>query len=129
LADLKIKEIPYLFVNLSAIDRNDVFKKSNSNYLDNLAKFVNSRDERVILVANTGFVAWSKKQREFMNKTSLYVRSGITLNNNEARLKLLRKPTTNVFAFNELEFDDIDLVENNIKKSKNYSVIYDLILP
>lgn len=124
-----IKSESYLFINLSPIDRKDVFNKANLNYLDNLSKFINSRDERVILVANTGFVAWSKKQREFMNKTSLSIRSGVTLNNDETRFKLLRKPTTNVFAFNELVFDDIDLVKNKIKKQENYSVLYDIILP
>jgi len=120
---------PYLFVNSSVFNRKNIFKKANKDYLINLAKFINSRDEVAILVANTGLVSWSKRQREFINKSSLDVRSGITLNNNFSKLKLLRHPTTNLFAFNELKFEDIDLVKNKVKDQKNYSILFDIILP
>jgi hypothetical protein len=128
-AVFKINKRPYLFINSSHINREDVFKSVNIDYLDNLAKFINSRDEAVILIANTGFVSWSKNQREFMNKVSLTVRSGITLNNNISKFKLFRHPTTNLLAFNELKFEDIDLVKNKIKKQDNYSILFDIILP
>ena len=84
---------------------------------DNLAKFVSTRDEPLIIYGDFGLPSWSQPFKDFLRKTSLWVKNRVVVTDLQHRFNIFASPTINLLAYNNVGISDISVIKNN--KDKN----------
>ena len=99
-----------LFTVIS-LDFGNLKNQEQKTVFGNLAEFVLSRDDPVIVVGDFGIPAWADIFKRFLIKTDLKVKNKILLTDGRNAFKPLSVPTINVLAYNNigirrLKFDE-----------------------
>lgn len=99
-----------LFTVIS-LDFGNLKNQEQETVFCNLAEFVLSRDDPVIVVGDFGIPAWADTFKRFLIKTDLKVKNKILLTDGRNAFKPLSVPTINVLAYNNigirrLKFDE-----------------------
>lgn len=99
-----------LFTVIS-LDFGNLKNQEQETVFCNLAEFVQSRDDPVIVVGDFGIPAWADTFKRFLIKTDLKVKNKILLTDGRNAFKPLSVPTINVLAYNNigirrLKFDE-----------------------
>lgn len=78
---------------------------------ENLAEFVASKDEPVIIFGNFGVPSWSHNFKNFLRQTSLEVKNRIILRDLEHRFNAFGMPVINLIGYNNTGLKSIDFVD------------------
>ena len=76
----------------------------------NLAEFVLSQDEPLIIVGDFGIPAWSETFRTFLAQTGLEVKNHIIMSDGSSRFNLFTVPSVNVLGYRSLGLENIDIL-------------------
>ena len=95
---------------------------------NNLAEFVLSQDEPLVLIGNFGVPAWSPVFKNFLQKTSLEVKNRILFTDGKHIFNPFCIPTINVLAYKNVGIKSIEFQsrdkENNLPLRINFELEY-----
>lgn len=107
------------FLTFEAGGRNLIFVNVNfagltgseeKTVFGNLAEFVLSQDEPLIIVGDFGIPAWSETFRTFLAQTGLEVKNHIIMSDGSSRFNLFTVPSVNVLGYRSLGLENIDIL-------------------
>ncbi len=117
-ASFVVFENNHRLFTLISLDFKKLKNKEQKMVFSNLAEFVQSRDEPVIMVGDFGIPAWSDVFKRFLVKTELKVKNKILLTDGHNAFKPLSVPTINVLAYNNIGIKRL----NFDSKSKKFDI-------
>lgn len=96
-----------IFVN---VDFGKLKKSEEKNVFDNLAEFVLSQDEPLIIVGDFGIPAWSETFKNFLAKTDLEVKNRIIMTDGKSWFDLFSIPSINLLGYRNLGLKNVDIL-------------------
>lgn len=99
----------FTFVNL---DFSGLKPGEEKVLFDNLAEFVLSQDDPLIIVGDFGIPAWSDTFKRFLHKTELEVKNRIIPSSGKSLLNIFSVPTVNILAYRNVGVEEIELLKD-----------------
>lgn len=114
-ASFIIFEKDHRLFTVISLDFGNLKNREQETVFANLAEFVQSRDDPVIVVGDFGVPAWADVFKRFLIKTDLKVKNKILLTDGRNAFKPLSVPTINVLAYNNIGIRRLKFDEKNKK--------------
>lgn len=111
----------FVFVN---IDFSDLKPSEEENVYHNLAEFILSQDEPVVIVGDFGIPAWTHTFQDFLVKTGLEVKNRVIMSGGSWLFNPFAVPTFNVLAYQNFGIRKLEFLDKG--KNPHYPLLIEL---